>query len=89
MFWHHKFCWGADSVLWTGIPGQQPAQHDRRRQPRRLDGRRQVTGAVDRLVGPVCQRQLLPSQRFRGPNAAIDQGYDVSMGVVWYFGGNA
>ena len=24
-----------------------------------------------------------------GPVGAVEQGYDVSMGIAWYFGGNA
>jgi hypothetical protein len=89
LFWHHKFCCGADSFLWAGIP-------DRTRIERTEGG-----SLGDWMIGANVQVPLTDTlalyangSYFRpsasaGGKAAVDQGYDVSMGVVWYFGGNA
>jgi len=87
LFWHHKFCSGADSYLWLGIPDR---------------GRLFGDGSLfDWTVGasvqmPLTQRLALYANgayyRPSGPaggTAAIESGYDVGMGVVWYFGGGA
>jgi hypothetical protein len=87
LFWHHKFCSGADSYVWTGIPDHG-----------RINGDGSL---IDWTVGasvqvPLTQRMALyangayyhPSAA-ASAGAAIESGYDVGMGVVWYFGGNA
>jgi hypothetical protein len=87
LFWHHKFDAGADSYLWVGIPDR---------------GRLNDDGSLgDWTIGANVQVPLSDSlalyangSYFRpsgsaGPIAAIEAGYDVSMGVVWYFGRHA
>ena len=64
LFWHHKFCSGADSWVWVGVPDH--GRYDERQELRRLDDRRQRAGAAVGSAGPVRQRQLPPSQRCRG-----------------------
>jgi hypothetical protein len=87
LFWHHKFCSGADSYVWTGVPDHG-----------RINGDGSL---IDWTVGasvevPLSQRLALyangayfhPSAS-AGAGAAIESGWDVGMGVCWYFGGNA
>jgi hypothetical protein len=88
LFWHHKFCsTGADSFVWVGIPDHG-----------RLDGDGSL---IDWTFGasvqvPLSERLALyangayfhPSAS-AGAGAAVEGGYDVGMGVVWYFGSKA
>jgi hypothetical protein len=88
LFWHHKFCCsGADSYLWLGVPDHG-----------RLDGDGSL---IDWTIGASVQVPLTcwlalyangayfhPSAS-AGAGAAVESGYDVGMGVVWYFGGGA
>lgn len=87
IFWHHKFCSGADSFVWMGIPDHG-----------RLNGDGSL---IDWTIGtsvtvPLSERLALYANGayFRpsaaaGASASVDGGYDVGMGVVWYFGGGA
>jgi hypothetical protein len=87
LFWHHKFCSGADSYLYLGIPDHG-----------RLDGDGSL---IDWTVGAgvqvplTCRLALYANGAYFHPSAsagfgaAIESGYDISMGVVWHFGGNA
>ena len=87
LFWHHKFCSGADSYLYLGIPDHG-----------RLDGDGSL---MDWMVGAsvqvplTCRLALYANGAYfhpsasAGPGAAEESGYDVGMGVVWYIGGNA
>jgi hypothetical protein len=89
LFWHHKFESAADSWLWIGIPER---------------GRINLTeggSLYDWTIGANVQVPL--SDRFAlygnasyshpsaaaGAIASAEQGYDVGMGIVWYFGRNA
>jgi hypothetical protein len=87
LFWHHKFCSGADSNIWFGIPDHG-----------RLDGDGSL---LDWTVGanlqvPLSQRLAVyanaayfhPSDS-AGSFAAIESGYDMGVGIVWYIGGGA
>ena len=87
LFWHHKFCSGADSYLWLGLPERE-----------RLTG----DGSLyDWLIGVSMQApltehlalygnaQYMHPSASAGADASIDSGYNVGMGIVWYFGGNA
>ena len=89
LFWHHKFELGADSWLWVGNPGRG-----------RLDTA-QGGSLSDCLFGisvqvPLSYRMALyantsymhPSAA-AGSDASIESTWDVAMGVVWSFGGNA
>lgn len=92
LFWHHKFnCTGADSWLWMGVP-----DHSRMDQ-----GVGQGKSLGDWTFGasisvPMSSRLALyanaaymhPSAS-AGDSANVDAGYDVGMGIAWYFGGNA
>lgn len=89
LFWHHKFDAGADSYLYVGIPERD-----------RLDAA-EGGSLGDLTIGaslqvPLSERLALYANGsyFRpsasaGPAAAIEAGYDVSLGVAWYFGGHA
>jgi hypothetical protein len=93
VFWHHKFvCTCADSWLWTGI-----VDHGR------ID-RTQGSGGGslgDWTVGaslqvPLSERlALYANGSYMHPSVsaselgAVESGYNVSMGVAWYFGGHA
>jgi hypothetical protein len=87
LFWHHKFCSGADSYVWMGVPDHG-----------RMDGDGSL---IDWTVGasvqvPLTERLALyangayfhPSAS-AGNGAAIESGYDVGMGIVWYIGGKS
>lgn len=87
MFWHHKFECGSDSWIWFGIP-----DHGRYNGDGSLaDWTFGVT-----LQAPITDRMALyanasylhPSDA-AGAAGAVEAGYDVSMGVAWYFGGSA
>jgi hypothetical protein len=87
IFWHHKFNMGADSWLWIGVPERYSLTH--------------VGSLGDWMVGanvqvPLSDRLALYANgsyfhptAAGGPDAAMSSGYDVSMGVAWYFGGHA
>jgi hypothetical protein len=87
LFWHHKFCSGADSYLYIGIPDHG-----------RLDGDGSL---IDWTVGASVQVPLSESLALyangayfhpsasAGDGAAVESGYNVGMGIVWHFGGCA
>jgi hypothetical protein len=89
MFWHHHFCCGADSVLWVGIPdrGRLDAQQGGSLGDWMVGANVQVP-LTDRL-GLFANGSYFRPSAAAGAVASVEQGYDVSMGVVWYFGGNA
>lgn len=87
LFWHHKFCSGADSYVWFGVPDHG-----------RINGDGSL---IDWTFGtsvqvPLSERIALyangayyhPSAA-AGSTAAMESGYDVGMGIAWYFGGGA
>jgi hypothetical protein len=89
VFWHHKFCSGADSWLWIGIPDHG-----------RLD-RTEGGSLGDWILGanvqaPLTKRLALygnfaymhPSAA-AGAIAANETTWDVGMGVAMYFGGTS
>jgi hypothetical protein len=91
-FWHHKFCTGADSYLWVGVP-----QNDRLRGVFNNGGHSLGNWMVGANVqAPLSESLALyangsyfhPSAA-AGAIAAMESGYDVSIGVLWYFGRNA
>jgi hypothetical protein len=92
LFWHHKFCTGADSWLYVGIP-----ENDRLESIFNNGGHSLGTWTIGALLeAPLSDRLSLYANGsyFRpsasgGPLAAIESGYDVGFGVVWYFGRNA
>jgi hypothetical protein len=84
LFWHHKFNSGADSNVWIGVPEDD-----------RLNGDGSLLawtiGASVQV--PLSQRlALYANAAYFHPSAAAgieaqnDSGYDIGMGVVWYFG---
>jgi hypothetical protein len=87
LFWHHKFCSGADSNLWIGIPERE-----------RLNGNGSL---IDWTLGasvqvPLSERlSLYTNAAYFHPSAAagsaasVESGYNIGMGVVWFFGGGA
>jgi hypothetical protein len=91
-FWHHKFSTGADSYLWVGFP-----QADRLVSIYGNGGHSLGTWMVGAsLEAPLSDRLALYANGsyFRpsasaGTIAAMESGYNVGMGVAWYFGGNA
>jgi len=87
LFWHHKFEMGAHSHVWVG-----GVQTDR------LNGQGSLGDAV---IGasfevPVSDRlalygnaQYMHPSAVAGTVAAVEEGYNVGMGLAWYFGGHA
>jgi hypothetical protein len=89
LFWHHKFCSGADSWLWVGVPERERLD--------RVDG-----GSLgDWIIGaniqvPITERlALYGNAQYMHPSAAasrsasIDSTWNVGAGIMWYFGGHA
>ena len=87
LFWHHKFCSGADSWLWFGLPDHGRYDGDKSFADWMIGVNVQVP-LSDRLALYANASYLHPSAA-AGADAAVEQGYDVSMGVMWYFGGHA
>ena len=63
VFWHHKFCSGADSWLWVGAPEQQRLNGDGSLGDWIVGAN--VASAAVRTLGPVRQRRVHASQRRR------------------------
>jgi hypothetical protein len=87
LFWHHKFCSGADSWLWFGIPDHGRYSGDKSFADWMIGANVQVP-LSDRLALYANASYLHPSAS-AGADAAVEQGYDVGMGVMWFFGGHA
>ncbi len=87
IFWHHKFEMGADSWLWIGVPERYSLSR--------------VGSLGDWMVGanlqaPLSDRLALYANgsyfhptATAGADAAMSSGYDVSIGLAWYFGRHA
>ena len=87
MFWHHKFDYPAETWLWFGVP-----QNDR------LNG---ANSLYDWIIGAALQCPITDNlacfgnMEYAHPSgsagefAARDCAWNVSVGVLWYFGGGA
>jgi hypothetical protein len=87
MFWRHKFNSGANSVLYVGAPENV-----------RLNGDHSLLNWTfgANVEVPLSKRlALYANGSYSHPTASasaiasVESGYDVSMGIVWYFGGKA
>jgi hypothetical protein len=83
-FWHHKFTGGADSGVWVGIP-----QSDRLGQPGNLGdlilgGDVQVP--LSDQVALYANLQYMKPSASAGHDAAIDETYNIGVGLAWYPG---
>ncbi len=87
LFWHHKFCSGADSWVYFGVPERYALTHDGSLGSWMVGANLQVP-LSDRLALYANGSYFRPCAS-AGGDAAMAQGYDVSMGVAWYFGGRA
>lgn len=87
MFWHHKFCSGADSWVWMGLPDHGRYSGDKSFADWMVGFNVQVP-LSDRLALYGNASYLHPSAA-AGADAAIEQGWDAGMGLVWYVGGYA
>jgi hypothetical protein len=87
LFWHHKFCSGADSNLWVGKPeSTRLTQHGSL-----LDWTfgASVQVPLSEHLALYANGAYFHPSRAAGAVAAVESGYDIGMGVVWYFGGKA
>ena len=84
MFWHHKFAMGADSWLYVGLPERERLNGDGSLGDWTIGANVQVP-LTERLALYANGSYFRPSQA-AGVQAQIENGYDVGMGVVWYFG---
>ncbi len=90
LFWHHKFSsTGADSYFWVGVPERG------RLGPEAGSSLGDMTIGVT-LQSPLSEKLILYANGsyFRpsdsaGAVAAADNAWDVCIGLMWYFGGNA
>jgi hypothetical protein len=87
LFWHHKFCGGADSNLWVGIPERDRLNGDGSLLDWTIGANVQVP-LSEKLALYANAAYFHPSAS-AGFAASIESGYDIGMGVVWYFGGKA
>jgi hypothetical protein len=86
-FWHHKFCQGADSWLYVGIPGRDRLTGEGSLGDWTVGANVQVP-LTERLAMYANASYFRPSEA-AGSRASIESGYDVGMGIAWYFGGHA
>jgi hypothetical protein len=87
LFWRHKFCGGADSYVWFGVPDHG-----------RIDGDGSLIDWTAGIGGqaPLSENLALyfsgayfhPSAS-AGWGASQESGFNVSLGLVWYIGGGA
>jgi hypothetical protein len=89
MFWHHHFCCGADSYIWTGVADRTRIDTDEGGSLGEWTLGASVTVPLTDRLGLYANGSYFRPTASAGAIAAVEQGYDVSMGVVWYFGGNA
>ena len=87
VFWHHKFEAGADSWLWFGFPDNGSLSEDGSLGSWMIGARVEVP-LSERLALYANGSYFRPTAA-AGPDASIASGFDVSMGVTWYFGGQA
>ena len=87
MFWHHKFNSGADSWLWVGLPERERLSGDGSLGDWTIGANVQVP-LSDRLALYANGSYFRPSES-AGAEAAVESGYDVGIGVMWYFGRHA
>lgn len=87
IFWHHKFAAGADSWLFVGLPERDRLSGDGSLGDWTFGANVQVP-LTDALALYANGSYFRPSQA-AGVEAQIENGYDVGMGVVWYFGRHA
>jgi len=89
LFWHHKFCSGADSYLWVGVPDH--GRLDTTEGGSLIDW----TFGASVQVPLTCKLALYANGAYfhpsaaAGDTAAIESGWNVGMGIVWHFGGGA
>jgi len=87
LFWHHKFDRGADSYIYVGLPDKT-----------RITGQGSLADWIigasvqvplsDRIALYANGSYLRPSAK-AGAMTSMEYGYDVSMGITWFFGRNA
>jgi hypothetical protein len=87
MFWHHKFATGADSWLFVGLPERDRLNGDGSLGDWTIGANVQVP-LSESLALYANGSYFRPSQA-AGVEAQVENGYDVGMGVVWYFGRHA
>jgi hypothetical protein len=87
LFWHHKFCSGADSYLWFGIPDHGRINGDGSLIDWTLGASVQVP--LSEQLALYANGAYFHPSAAAGATAAVESGYDIGMGVVWYFGGGA
>jgi hypothetical protein len=87
LFWHHKFCSGADSWLWVGAPERSALTGDGSLGQWMVGANVQVP--LSETLALYANGSYFRPTASAGGDAAMAQGYDVSMGVAWYFGGRA
>ncbi len=87
LFWHHKFAAGADSWLFVGLPERDRLNNNGSLGDWTIGANVQVP-LSERLALYANGSYFHPSEA-AGIEAQIENGYDVSMGIAWYFGGHA
>jgi hypothetical protein len=91
-FWHHKFDAGVfdagtDSWLWVGFPDKGSLSGDGSLGNWMIGARVEVP-LSERLALYANGSYFHPTAA-AGAEASISSGFDVSMGITWYFGRNA
>ena len=86
-FWHHKFCSGADSWLWMGIPDHAKLDEHGSLGEFIIGGGLQVP--IGERLAVYGNMQYMRPTAAAGADASRLQTYDLGVGVVWYPGRNA
>ena len=87
LFWHHKFDQGADSWLFIGLPERERLDGDGSLYDWTIGANFQVP-LNDTLALYANGAYIHPSAA-AGVLASTDSGYNVGLGIVWYFGQHA
>ncbi|MEN6406331.1 MAG: DUF6666 family protein [Thermoguttaceae bacterium] len=87
LFWHHKFCSGADSWLWFGFPEQDRLNNDGSLYDWLLGASVQVP--ISERLALYGNAQYVHPSSVAGATASAECAWNVGGGIAWYFGGHA
>jgi len=89
LFWHHKFCEGADSSIWVGVPDfQSKLGPDGGSLGDYIIGG-MVTAPLSDHMALYANVQYMHPSAHPGPEASMDETWDIGFGLAFYPGGNA
>jgi hypothetical protein len=87
LFWHHKYCCGADSWLWVGVPDHTKLEAHGSLGEFILGGNVQIP--LSAQIALYGNMQYMRPTASAGDDASRLQTYDIGVGIIWYPGRNA